>query len=90
LLYDYQNNLKQYSELQAYSRKHQPLTLVVWGKNDIFFTSEGGTAYKRDLKNVEVHLLDAGHFAIEGDLDLIAAHIRRFLTTYVLSEAKTR
>lgn len=90
LLYDYQNNLKHYSELQAYFRKHQPPTLVVWGKNDIFFTNEGGTAYKRDLKNIEVHLLDAGHFALEGDLDLIAGHIRGFLTTHVLSKAKTR
>ena len=40
---------------------------------------QGAEAYKRDLKNVEVHLLDTGHFALEEDFDVIAGHMRRFL-----------
>ncbi len=65
LQYDYQNNLKRYPEWHSYFRQHQPPTLVVWGKNDKFFTQEGALAYKQDLKNIEVHLLDSGHFAQE-------------------------
>lgn len=79
LLYDYQNNLKGYPDLQVYFKKHQPPTLVAWGTNDIFFTNEGGTAYKRDLKNIEVHLLDGGHFTLESHVDVISGHIKRFL-----------
>lgn len=79
LLYDYQNNLKGYPQLQEYFRNQQPPTLVVWGTNDIFFTNEGGTAYKRDLKNIEVRLLDGGHFTLESHADEMAGYIKQFL-----------
>ena len=39
--------------------------------------------YKRDLKNIEFHLLDTGHFALEEDGDVIASHMRRFLKANV-------
>lgn len=90
LFYDYGSNPPLYPQWQAYFRKHQPPTLIVWGKNDHIFPAEGAHPYKRDLKNIEFHLLDTGHFALEEDGAVISAHIRRFLNTQVLSAAKSR
>lgn len=81
LFYDYQNNVPHYPAWQAYFREHQPPTLIVWGKNDYIFPAEGAFPYKRDLENVDFHLLDTGHFALEEDNDQIASLIRRFLNT---------
>jgi len=83
LFYDYQSNVPLYPGWQAYFRKHQPPTLIVWGKNDYIFPPEGAHPYKRDLKNLEFHLLDTGHFALEEDGDVIAGHIRRFLDKHL-------
>ena len=55
----------------------------MWGKNDHVFPTDGAHPYKRDLKNLEFHLLDIGHFALEEKGDLIATHIRSFLTKHV-------
>ncbi len=79
MFYDYRTNVPLYPIWQQYFRSHQPPTLIVWGKNDPIFPAEGAHPYKRDLKNLEFHLLDTGHFALEEDGDLIAAHIREFL-----------
>ena len=78
LFYSYGSNPPLYPQWQAYLRKHQPPTLIVWGKNDEIFPAEGAHPYKRDLKNLEFHLLDTGHFALEEDGEVIANHIRRF------------
>ena len=78
LFYDYRSNPPLYPEWQAYFRKHQPPTLVVWGKNDQTFVAAGAEAYKRDLKNIDFYLLDTGHFALEEDSNAIADHIRSF------------
>ncbi|HYY71688.1 MAG TPA: alpha/beta hydrolase, partial [Nitrososphaeraceae archaeon] len=78
LQYDYQNNLKRYEEWHIYFRNYQPPTLIVWGKNDKFFIQEGALAYKRDLKDTEVHLLDTGHFALEEEYETIANRIIDF------------
>jgi pimeloyl-ACP methyl ester carboxylesterase len=83
LLHDYPSNLRRYPEWHAYFRQHQPPTLVVWGKNDPFFGPEGAYAFQRDLTNLELHLLDSGHFALEEDAQVIAAYIQRFFTTHV-------
>jgi pimeloyl-ACP methyl ester carboxylesterase len=79
LFYDYGSNPPLYPEWQAFFRKYQPPTLIVWGKNDYIFPEEGAHPYKRDLKNVEFHLLDTGHFALEEDGELIAGFIRDFM-----------
>lgn len=79
LFYDYGSNPPLYPQWQAYFRKHQPPTLLVWGKNDKIFPAEGAHPYKRDLKNIEFHLLDTGHFALEEDGGVIARLIRKFL-----------
>ncbi len=79
LLHSYGSNPPLYPEWQAYLRKHQPPTLVVWGKNDAIFPAEGAYPYRRDLKDIEFHLLDTGHFALEEDGPTIARLIRDFL-----------
>ena len=77
---DYGSNPPHYPQWQAYFRKYQPPMLIVWGKNDPIFPAAGAEPYKRDLKDLEFHLLDAGHFPIETNGDEIAALIRNFLT----------
>ena len=79
LFHDYASNLDLYPRWHEYFRVHQPPTLIVWGKNDPFFTVDGAEAFQRDLPKAELHLLDTGHFAIEDHADAIAQHIRRFL-----------
>jgi len=78
LFLDYGSNPPLYPQWQAYFRKYQPPTLIVWGKNDQIFPAEGAEPYKRDLKRIEFHLLDTGHFALEEDGDVIATYIRDF------------
>jgi pimeloyl-ACP methyl ester carboxylesterase len=83
LFHNYGSNPSLYEKWQAYFRKHQPPTLVVWGKNDEIFPAAGAEAYKKDLKNLEFHLLDTGHFALEEDGDEIAHLMRQFLRTHL-------
>jgi pimeloyl-ACP methyl ester carboxylesterase len=84
LFYSYQTNVPLYSGWQEYFRKYQPPTLIVWGKNDVIFPADGAYPYKRDLKNLEFHLLDTGHFALEEDGGLIASYMKSFLSKQVL------
>ena len=79
MFYDYRTNVPLYPKWQKYFRDYQPATLIVWGKNDYIFPAEGAHPYKRDLKNVETHLLDTGHFALEEKGDEIANYILKFL-----------
>ncbi len=79
LFYDYGSNPPLYPEWQAYFREHQPPTLIVWGKNDPIFPAEGAYPYKRDLRDLEFHILDTGHFALEEDGQMIAQLMRSFL-----------
>ena len=78
LFYDYRTNAELYPAWQASLRERQPLTLILWGQGDIFFTPEGGEAYLRDLPEAELHRLDSGHFAVEDSLEQITARIKRF------------
>ena len=79
MFYSYGSNPALYPEWQAYFRKHQPPTLLVWGKGDYIFPEEGAHPYKRDLKNLDFHILDTGHFALEEDGDLISDLILKFM-----------
>lgn len=79
LFYDYQSNVAAYPAWQSWMRQHQPPTLVVWGKWDPSFTVAGAPAYQRDVPKAEVHLLDAGHFALDEKVDEIAVLMRAFL-----------
>jgi pimeloyl-ACP methyl ester carboxylesterase len=88
LFYSYGSNPEQYPKWQSYFRKHQPPTLIVWGKNDVIFPAAGAEPYKRDLKTLEYHLLDTGHFALEEDGDKIAELMRAFLRKHVKGSEK--
>ena len=79
LFYDYQTNVALYPVWQNYLRAYQPPTLVVWGKNDPIFPAQGAEPFKRDLTNLEFHLLDTGHFALESHGAEIAGLMQRFL-----------
>jgi pimeloyl-ACP methyl ester carboxylesterase len=79
LFLDYASNVKLYPRFQEYFRKSQPPLLAVWGKHDPFFLPPGAKAYQRDIPKAEVHLFDAGHFALETHVKEIGAEILRFL-----------
>lgn len=79
LIGDYKSNVALYPDFQTYFRKYQPPFLAVWGKHDPAFIPAGAKAYKRDLPQAEIHLLDAGHFALETHADEISTLIRDFL-----------
>jgi pimeloyl-ACP methyl ester carboxylesterase len=85
LMYDYRTNVPLYPEFQAFFRNNQPPTLIVWGKNDFIFPPEGAGPYSRDLKNLETHLLDTGHFALETHGEEIATRIEGFLSKNKIS-----
>jgi pimeloyl-ACP methyl ester carboxylesterase len=51
----------------------------VFGKNDEIFPPQGAEAFKKDLKNLEYHLFDAGHFALESAGEEIALRVKDFL-----------
>ena len=78
-LFNYQANLGQYPSWQSYLKTNQPPTLIVWGKNDPFFTMSGVDALKATLPKATVNIYDAGHFALETHGGEIAAAIREFL-----------
>jgi pimeloyl-ACP methyl ester carboxylesterase len=78
LLHNYQSNLALYDGWHEFFRNKQPKTLIVWGKNDPFFTVEGAQAYLRDIPKAELHLIDTGHFALEDSSEFIAQKILTF------------
>lgn len=80
--YDYGSNPPLYPKWQAYFRRYQPPTLIVWEKNDYIFPEEGAHSYKKDLKNIESHILDTGHFALEEDGERIAHLITCFMAKH--------
>jgi pimeloyl-ACP methyl ester carboxylesterase len=83
LFLSYGSNPPLYPRWQEYFRKHQPPVLIAWGKHDQIFPAAGAEPYKKDLKTLEYHLLDAGHFALETNGDEIAKLMREFLGKHV-------
>jgi pimeloyl-ACP methyl ester carboxylesterase len=79
LFRDYRHNIPLYSSFHRYFREHQPPTLVAWGEHDEIFGPDGARAYAQDLPDAEIHLLDAGHYALETSGREIAALMRSFL-----------
>jgi pimeloyl-ACP methyl ester carboxylesterase len=79
LFLDYRTNVASYPRWQKWLRDVQPPTLVVWGKYDPSFTVAGATAYADDVPGAEVHILEAGHFALDEATDQIASLVRDFL-----------
>ncbi len=87
LFLSYGTNPPQYPKWQEYFRTHQPPMLIVWGKNDQIFPAAGAEPYKRDLKNIDFNLLDAGHFALEEQSGVIAQKIRAWMDREVSKRA---
>lgn len=79
LILDYRSNVALYPAFQSYFREYLPPLLAVWGRHDPAFLPAGAGAYKQDLPNAQVHLLDAGHFALETHAREVAILIRDFL-----------
>jgi pimeloyl-ACP methyl ester carboxylesterase len=76
---DYKRNIERYPLYQAFFRQLQPKLLAVWGKNDPFFAPAGAEAFRRDIPDAHIALLDTGHFALETQIDAVALEMRRFL-----------
>jgi pimeloyl-ACP methyl ester carboxylesterase len=79
LFYDYRTNVAAYPKWQAWMRTTQPRLLVIWGKYDLSFDPSEPEAYRRDVPGAFVHVLDAGHFALDTAADEIAALVRGFV-----------
>jgi len=82
LFYDYRSNVAGYPHWQAWLRKTQPALLVLWGKYDLSFELSEPEAYRRDVPKARVHVLDAGHFALDTAADEIASLVRGFMGTH--------
>ena len=79
LFYDYRTNIEAYPKWQAWMREKQPRLLVIWGKYESSFDSSEPEAYRRDVPNAEVHIVDGGHFALDTAADEIAGLVRNFV-----------
>jgi pimeloyl-ACP methyl ester carboxylesterase len=79
LFYDYRTNVDAYPKWQAWMRERHPRLLVIWGKYDLSFDLSEPEAYRRDVPDAHVHVLDAGHFALDTAADEIATIVRTFL-----------
>jgi pimeloyl-ACP methyl ester carboxylesterase len=82
LFYDYHTNVDAYPKWQHLMREKQPRLLVIWGKSDLLFDPSEPEAYRRDVLNAQVHLLDAGHFALDTAADEIAALVQGFVGSF--------
>jgi len=79
LFYDYRTNVDAYPKWQAWMQKTQPKLLVIWGKHDLSFDPGEPERYRKDVPTAEVHVLDAGHFALDTKADEIAVLVRAFM-----------
>jgi pimeloyl-ACP methyl ester carboxylesterase len=81
LFYDYRTNVEAYPKWQAWMREKQPRLMVIWGKHDLSFDLGEPERYRKDVPNAQVHVLDAGHFALDTAADEIAALVREFVSS---------
>ncbi|MET8288846.1 alpha/beta fold hydrolase [Streptomyces sp. NPDC048448] len=79
LFRDYPTNVDLYPKVHQYFRDSQVPVLAVWGANDEIFGPAGAEAFRQDLPQAEIHLLESGHFALESHLENITQYIRDFL-----------
>ena len=79
LFYDYRTNVDAYPKWQAWMREKQPRLMVIWGKYDLSFDLSEPEAYRRDIPDARIHILEAGHFALDTAADEIAMLVRDFV-----------
>ncbi len=83
LFYDYRTNVDAYPKWQSWMQKAQPPLLVIWGKHDLSFDPGEPERYRKDVPNAEVHVLEAGHFALDTKADEIAGIVGHFLAAHI-------
>lgn len=83
LLWDYQHTIPRYQDFHRWLRQRAPKVLAVWGRRDPFFIPAGASAYRGDVPDAEIVLLDTGHFALEEEADTIATTVDEFLTKHL-------
>ena len=71
-------------------REKHPRLLVIWGKYDLSFDLGEPDRYRQDLPNAEIHVLNAGHFALDTAADEIAALVRNFIGSLSLGSGTRR
>src|SRR5580692_4951491 len=79
LFYDYRTNVDAYPKWQAWMREIQPHLLVIWGKHDLSFDLGEPERYRKDVRDAQIHVLDASHFALDTKADEIAALVHDFM-----------
>lgn len=79
MFFNYGTNFPKYPEWQNYFKTHQPKTLIVWGENDKFFSKAGGEAYSKDLKNIESHYFNGGHFLLDEFSVEVVEKVKKFI-----------
>ena len=79
LFYDYRTNVDAYPKWQAWMHEKKPRMMVIWGKYDLSFDLGEPERYRQDVPKAEVHVLDAGHFALDTAADQIAVLVRAFM-----------
>jgi pimeloyl-ACP methyl ester carboxylesterase len=84
LFLDYRTNVALYPRFQEYLRTSGVPVLAAWGKNDPIFIVPGAEAFARDVKKFELRLLDAGHFALEGNEAEVADAMHGFFEKFVV------
>jgi pimeloyl-ACP methyl ester carboxylesterase len=79
LFYDYRTNVDSYPKWQAWMHEKQPRLMVIWGKHDPSFDIGEPERYRKDVPGAEIHVLDAGHFALDTKSDEIAVLVAKFM-----------
>jgi pimeloyl-ACP methyl ester carboxylesterase len=79
LFFDYRTNVAAYPKWQAWMKDHQPHLLVLWGKFDRSFDISEPEAYRSDVPGAEIHILEAGHFALDTRAAEIAERVAGFV-----------
>ena len=90
LFYDYRTNVESYPKWQAWMREKKPRLLVFWGKHDLSFDASEPERDRKDMANAEVHVLDAGHFALDTKADEIAVLVRDFVDSFTMTLSARR
>lgn len=76
---DFKSNIELFPEFQKYFRTYQPPALIIWGKNDIYFSVKEAHCYKRDLPDSQIHIVNGGHESLETNFDEVLVLIRNFM-----------
>jgi pimeloyl-ACP methyl ester carboxylesterase len=87
LFFDYRTNVDAYPKWQSWMHEKQPRLLVIWGKYDLSFDPGEPERYRKDVPNADVHVLEAGHFALDTKAGEIAALVGKFMASLATKAA---